>query len=88
MSIEVTITEKEIMETPNDFDLGEKVRQKYWEMKNDERVPPFDLDVEYDTCVLCGKQSPYTRSTHIDFRIGYVEGAGQGCFQPKTCERD
>ena len=35
-----------------------------------------------DTCVLCGTETPYSRSTHIDFRYGYVEGAGQLC---KTC---
>lgn len=40
---------------------------------------------EYDTCVVCGKTSPYKVQTHIDYRIGYVEGAGQGCFQPKQC---
>jgi len=40
---------------------------------------------EYDTCVVCGKTSPYKVQTHIDYRIGYVEGAGQGCFQPKEC---
>jgi hypothetical protein len=88
MSIEVILTEKEIYNTPNDAELGELVRNKYWELKNDLRQPPFDLDVEYDNCVLCGKVSPYTRSTHIDYRIGYIEGAGQGCFQPKMCDKD
>lgn len=33
---------------------------------------------KYDECVLCGKASPYTIETHIDERIGYVEGVGQG----------
>ena len=46
-----------------------------------------DKNVEYDHCVICGKQSPYTRSTHIDYRIGYVEGSGQGCFQANICEK-
>jgi len=27
------------------------------------------------------------RSTHIDLRTGYVEGGGQGCFQPNNCDR-
>ena len=35
-----------------------------------------------DTCVLCGNETPYTRSTHIDYRYGYVEGCGQLC---KSC---
>lgn len=34
---------------------------------------------EYDTCVLCGVETPYKRNTHIDLRIGYIEGAGQLC---------
>jgi len=42
----------------------------------------------YDECVICGKKSPYTRSTHIDFRVGYVEGSGQGCFEPYMCDQE
>ena len=34
---------------------------------------------EFDHCVLCGVETPYKRSTHIDMRIGYIEGAGQLC---------
>jgi len=44
-------------------------------------------DDNYDECVICGKKSPYTRSTHIDLRVGYVEGAGQGCFEPHMCSQ-
>ena len=32
-----------------------------------------------DTCVLCGAETPYEFETHIDFRTGYIEGAGQLC---------
>lgn len=32
-----------------------------------------------DLCVICGKESPYEYSTHIDLRYGYVEGVGQLC---------
>lgn len=39
-----------------------------------------------DKCVICGKETPYSYSTHIDLRVGYVEGAGQGCFQPNLCK--
>jgi hypothetical protein len=42
---------------------------------------------EYDKCVVCGKETPYTKSTHIDLREGYVEGAGQGCYQPNECRK-
>ena len=45
-------------------------------------------DDAFDVCVMCGKQSPYKRSTHIDHRIGYVEGAGQGCFEPHMCSQE
>jgi hypothetical protein len=33
-----------------------------------------------DLCVLCGAQTPYTLNTSIYQRIGYIEGAGQGCY--------
>lgn len=33
--------------------------------------------IEY--CVICGKETEYTRETPIDKRIGYVDGAGQLC---------
>ena len=42
----------------------------------------------YDVCVICGEKSPYLSSTHIDKRIGYVEGAGQTCFKPKKCNNN
>jgi hypothetical protein len=35
-----------------------------------------------DTCIMCGKETAYEFETHIDYRIGYVEGAGQLC---KSC---
>jgi hypothetical protein len=38
-----------------------------------------------DKCVRCGKPSPYTSDTNIDYRIGYIEGGGQGCYQPEVC---
>jgi hypothetical protein len=44
--------------------------------------------LEFDKCVLCGKESPYFLSTHIDLRQGYVEGGGQGCFQPNVCGKN
>ena len=39
--------------------------------------PPYKD--EFDHCVLCGVETAYKRSTHIDMRIGYIEGAGQLC---------
>tara|TARA_B100000287_G_scaffold408991_1_gene435913 strand:+ start:1352 stop:1603 length:252 start_codon:yes stop_codon:yes gene_type:complete len=33
-----------------------------------------------DKCVKCGEKSIYDKEEHIDFRIGYIEGAGQLCL--------
>ena len=138
MSIQVTLTEKEILDTPNDAMLGELTRNKYWQARRNQEGPQYDdehfgivigedglvksiihpytcsicggdtseIDYDYlvgydhlgcvlkeeqeskdmlDKCVICGKESPYLRSTHIDLRVGYVEGGGQGCFQPNEC---
>ena len=32
-----------------------------------------------DKCVLCGKDTEYEKSVHIDFREHYIEGSGQLC---------
>lgn len=79
MKPEIKVTKMEILERPNDYDLGSYIRKKLHEDED---------DYEYDRCVLCGKISPYLRSTHITLRVGYVEGAGQGCFQPQKCDYD
>lgn len=140
MSIKITLTEEEILGTPNDSMLGEITRNKYWQARRNQEGPPrgdehFSLTIgedglvksinhewtcsicggdtseidydylvgfdhlgcvlkedevkkdTYDKCVICGKETPYLRSTHIDLREGYVEGGGQGCFQPNICEK-
>jgi hypothetical protein len=33
-----------------------------------------------DKCVSCKKETLYNKTDHIDFRLGYVEGAGQLCL--------
>ena len=33
---------------------------------------------------MCGKETAYDFETHIDFRVGYVEGAGQLCHNCYT----
>lgn len=40
-----------------------------------------------DKCVMCGKDTPYDFETHIDLRYGYIEGGGQGCYQPQVCNK-
>ena len=37
-----------------------------------------------DKCVLCGKETIYDESTHIELRNGYVVGVGQTC--PNGCK--
>jgi hypothetical protein len=39
---------------------------------------------EFDHCVLCGVETIYKHNTHVDMRLGYIEGAGQLC--PKCYE--
>ena len=34
---------------------------------------------EFDHCVLCGVETIYKRNTHVDMRLGYIDGAGQLC---------
>lgn len=72
----IEIKENEVKERPNDFDLGSYVRSKFYESIE-----------EYDECVTCGQKSPYSKRTHIDLRVGYVEGGGQGCFKPSICSK-
>lgn len=32
-----------------------------------------------DLCIICGNETAYDFNTHIDYRVGYVEGSGQLC---------
>lgn len=34
-----------------------------------------------ENCILCGKETTIDVTTHIDFRVGYIEGAGQLCTE-------
>lgn len=42
----------------------------------------------YEICILCHEKTepPVKFNTHIDFRAGYIEGAGQTCLNKKLCE--
>ena len=33
----------------------------------------------YEMCIMCSKETTTLKTTHIDFRYGYVDGAGQLC---------
>jgi hypothetical protein len=43
-----------------------------------ELFPTEELNI-FENCIQCGVETTTLKSTHIDFRIGYVEGAGQLC---------
>ena len=36
---------------------------------------------EYDMCVSCGSPTSYNMTDNIVYRYGYIEGAGQLCFE-------
>lgn len=38
-----------------------------------------DNEEEYDRCVDCKELTEYKKTTHIDQRAFYIEGAGQLC---------
>jgi hypothetical protein len=38
-----------------------------------------DTNDIYEDCILCGVKTDTLKTTHIDFRTGYIEGAGQLC---------
>jgi hypothetical protein len=81
----VVLTEQEILSIPNNYDLGEHVRKKLWDMNHPPKIKS-KIQPKKDKCVICGKDTPYLETTHIYLRVGYVEGGGQGCFQPTVCK--
>ena len=38
----------------------------------------------YEDCILCGTKTTTLKTTHIDYRTGYIEGAGQLCIECYT----
>ena len=36
-----------------------------------------ESEIEY--CIVCGEETKYKKSDHVDQRINYIEGAGQLC---------
>ena len=45
-----------------------------WPMKNEEKN-------EIEICISCGKETKYKKGDDVTFRYGYIEGAGQLCFE-------
>ena len=39
-----------------------------------------EIQEKKDSCVMCGEPTEYSRSTPINLRLYYIEGAGQLCM--------
>lgn len=92
-SMDILIKEEEILANPNYYKLGEMISKRYWHMKKsiDDTVsvrisPEYVSEDGFDLCVICGKKSPYYSHASVDLRVGYIDGAGQSCFQPTKCD--
>jgi|LauGreDrversion4_2_1035121.scaffolds.fasta_scaffold691284_2 hypothetical protein len=77
---------------PNNYDLGYYMRiapnlwsktmtydggPNCWGVKD---IGNLNSDSK-EYCIICGKETPYTYDVNINFRYGYVEGAGQLCTE-------
>ena len=57
----ITISAEDILDTPNDQELGAKVRQKYWELTK-------EIKIENQwVCKICGKD---TSEVEYDYLVG------------------
>lgn len=54
-------------------------------INEDGLVTSINRSEDYDVCIVCGKKTPYLKTTNINFRIGYIEGAGQTCPNSNDC---
>lgn len=61
---------------PGDDDYGRK--KPFWKTK-EKVVKEFEKSKKMDKCILCGCETIYPKNMHIDYRVYYVEGAGQLC---------
>ena len=75
MEFKITLTEEDIKTYPNNYELGAFIRKKYSEHSN----------IKFDKCISCGLETPYLENTPTGERIGYVDGIGQGCWNPESC---
>jgi len=72
MSIQVILTEKEVLDTPNYYELGRIATNRYWQEKRNQEGPQFDdehfpLSINEDgtvrsinrpwRCSICGEST-------------------------------
>ncbi len=67
----------QIDENNNVTKVGHDMGGSY-EIKEAVQLELFPNDI-YEDCILCGEKTTTLKTTHIDFRTGYIEGAGQLC---------
>ena len=71
----------QIDENNNVTRVGHDIGGSY-EIKEAVQLELFPTPVNagiYEECILCGVETTTLKTTHIDFRTGYIEGAGQLC---------
>jgi hypothetical protein len=67
----------QIDENNNVTKVGHDMGGSY-EIKEAVQLELFPNDI-YEDCILCGEKTTTLKTTHVDFRTGYIEGAGQLC---------
>ena len=60
-------------------DVGNLLQHKIMNNKI-EKLPNGDFKVsEMDECIVCGIETNEPKDKHVDFRVNYIDGAGQLC---------
>jgi hypothetical protein len=67
----------QIDENNNVTKVGHDMGGSY-EIKEAVQLELFPNDI-YEDCILCDEKTTTLKTTHVDFRTGYIEGAGQLC---------
>lgn len=55
--------------------------ERYKEQLKNTAIENATENNETETCVICGKETNVLKTTHVDLRHNYIEGAGQLCEQ-------
>jgi hypothetical protein len=76
MSIKIYVTEEEVMSTPNDFELGEIVRKKYWIEKEHQELRDYD-NQKFITVV--DEETGLVTGVHFDNSNTYTQDGYDKC---------
>ena len=61
------------------FLYSDRKKHLYYDYINKKYNFMQNTDDLYEECIMCHGKTETLKTTHIDFRYGYVEGAGQLC---------